>query len=221
MPLRTKKDRTYAFFVPGGAQGISADWERVEKKVKGAPGARYKSFDTRAAAEEWLRRGAVYAPPPPPPPAPRLAPGIYFDAGTGRGTGVEVSVTDEKGKNLLYKAISKSGLNKFGKQLLADQSATNNYGELLALRYAFSIALKDLKNTGRANNRGGASKKIFGDSKLVIEYWSRWRIKRKQLPHATVELAEEVSRLRETFEKKGGVVARISGAHNPADLGFH
>ena len=26
---------------------------------------------------------------------------------------------------------------------------------------------------------------------------------------------------REAFEKKGGTVAHIAGAHNPADLGFH
>jgi ribonuclease HI len=27
--------------------------------------------------------------------------------------------------------------------------------------------------------------------------------------------------LRETFEEKGGIIKRISGDFNPADLGFH
>lgn len=206
-----KKDKFYAYFVPGGAKGVASDWATVEKKVKGVPGARFKSFGARAEAEVWLARGAMYEP------AgiaratarARLQPGIYFDAGTGRGEGVEVSVTDEKGKNLLHKAILKKELNKFGKHLLSDPAATNNFGELLALRYALEIAKK------------GNIKKIFGDSKLVIEYWSRWRIKRKTLPAATVALSEEVSEMRENFEKKGGIVERISGAHNPADLGFH
>ncbi len=64
-------------------------------------------------------------------------------------------------------------------------------------------------------------KKSFGDSKLVIEFWSRWHIKRKDLPGETVALADDVSRAREAFEKDGGTVERISGDHNPADLGFH
>ena len=64
-------------------------------------------------------------------------------------------------------------------------------------------------------------KKIFGDSKLVIEYWSQWRMKRKELPEETVALAAEVAKARKKFEESGGTVERISGDHNPADLGFH
>jgi len=136
-------------------------------------------------------------------------PGVYFDAGTGRGNGVEISVTDEKGKNLLHKVVAEKKLNAFGKHLVARGSATNNYGELLALKYALQIAKKERQ------------KKIFGDSKLVIEYWSRWRIKKRELSAETVSLAEEVAELRAAFEVQGGVVQRISGDHNPADLGFH
>ncbi len=200
-----KKKKFYAYFVPQGSSGVSDDWGKAEKIVKGKTGARYKAFDDRADAEAWLAAGAVYEPKQ----VPVLEPGIYFDAGTGRGEGVEVSVTDEKGKDLLHKALSKSELNKFGKHLLENTAATNNFGELLALRYALTIAKKS------------RVKKVFGDSRLVIDYWSKWRVKRKELPEETVALANEVSKLREDFEKKGGVVARIAGAHNPADLGFH
>ena len=96
-----------------------------------------------------------------------------------------------------------------GKHAVLEKNATNNYGELLALKYALEIAEK--LNI----------KKIFGDSKLVIEYWSQWKMKRKELPHATVELAGEVAAMREAFEKNGGHIVRISGDDNPADLGFH
>jgi ribonuclease HI len=144
---------------------------------------------------------------------PQLQPGVYFDAGTGRGDGVEISVTDEHGKNLLHKAVPASALNRFGKHNVrvgdGTTDATNNYGELLALRYALEIA------------RAESILKIFGDSKLVIDYWSQWKMKRKELPEETVALAEEVSALREAFEADGGTVGRISGDHNPADLGFH
>jgi viroplasmin and RNaseH domain-containing protein len=204
-----KKQKYYAYFVPQtGACGVTEDWSKCEAKVKGKTGARFKAFDSKSDAEAWLLGGAVYEPKAMKP-IPKLKPGIYFDAGTGRGAGVEVSVTDEKGKNLLHKALSKKDLNRFGKHRVQDDAATNNYGELLALRYALTIA-KKLK-----------VKKIFGDSKLVIDYWSKWHMKRKALPEETVELAGKVARMREAFEKRGGAVARITGDYNPADLGFH
>lgn len=209
--MPAKKIKFYAYFVPNGTKmttGVTDDWKKCEKMVIGKTGARFKAFESRAEAEEWLARGARYEAKPPLT-ARKLEPGIYFDAGTGRGEGVEVSVTDEQGKNLLHKAVSKEQLNQFGKHLIASDTATNNYGELLALRYALEIARK-MK-----------VKKIFGDSRLVIDYWSRWRIKRNELPEETVELANEVAEMREKFEASGGRIGRISGGHNPADLGFH
>jgi viroplasmin and RNaseH domain-containing protein len=203
-----KKNNYYAYIVPAGAKtvsGITNSWAACEKFVSGKPAARFKGFVSRTEAEQWLHAGARYEVKI----APKLLPGIYFDAGTGRGNGVEISVTDEKGKNLLHDTVAREALNKFGKHLVEDPSATNNYGELLALRHALTIAKKN------------DIKKVFGDSKLVIDYWSQWKMKRKELPEATVELADEVSHMREEFESAGGLVTRISGDHNPADLGFH
>jgi ribonuclease HI len=176
--------------------------------VKGVTGARYKAFDNKTDAEHWLKAGALYDVKPAAP-WKKLEQGIYFDAGTGRGNGVEISVTDEQGRDLLHKTYLKNELNKFGKHLIENSEATNNYGELLALRSALEIAAKE------------QVKKIFGDSKLVIDYWSQWRIKTKDLPEETVSLAREVATLRETFEEQGGTIERISGDNNPADLGFH
>ncbi len=204
--MATKK-KYYAYSVPGGARGVTDDWKKCEKIVSGVTGARFKAFKDRTAARRWLALGARYESKSTLRRAPK--PGIYFDAGTGRGAGVEISVTDEKGKDLLHKALFRKELNRFGKHLLGDPSATNNYGELLALRYSLEIAKKE------------GIKKIFGDSRLVIDYWSKWRMKRKKLPQRTVELVNEVAKMREAFEEKGGVVQKISGAHNPADLGFH
>jgi len=122
---------------------------------------------------------------------------------------VEISVTDSKGVNLLHKEMPKKDINQFGKHLIKSKSATNNYGELLALSYALKIAKKE------------KVKDIFGDSKLIIDYWSKWRIKRNDLPKETVELAMNVSKLRYEFEKIGGSIERVSGDDNPSDLGFH
>jgi len=216
--MSAKKKKFYAYFVPtfgtrtrsgvNEKEGVTDNWAICEKLVSGKAGARFKAFDSQSAAAAWLAQGATYEAKATRP-RPALEPGIYFDAGTGRGKGVEISVTDEKGKNLLHKAIASKELNVFGKHLLGDDDATNNYGELLALRYALTIA------------RTEKIKKVFGDSKLVIEFWSRRHIKSKDLPKETVALASDVSRLRETFEEKGGIIKRISGDFNPADLGFH
>jgi viroplasmin and RNaseH domain-containing protein len=205
----SKKKKFYAYFVPATKKsGVTDDWATCERMVKGVTGARYRSFESKADAEAWLKAGARYDARPIEP-WKKLEPGIYFDAGTGRGTGVEISVTDERGQNLLHKTFSKNELNKFGKHLIEHSEATNNYGELLALRSALEIAAKE------------NIKKIFGDSKLVIEFWSKWRMKAKNLPEETVALARVVAAMREAFEENGGTIERISGAQNPADLGFH
>src|SRR3989344_269004 len=173
--MATKK-KYYACYIPDTGKRLVTDvWLECEKLVKGVRGARYKSFESEAAAEQWLKAGASYGPSkerkkPLRQAQGKLEPGIYFDAGTGRGDGVEISVTDEKGKNLLDKILLPEELNKYGKHLLESEEATNNFGELLACRYAMLIAMdEDIK-------------KVFGDSKLVIDYWSMGFIKTKELP---------------------------------------
>ncbi|MBI4224805.1 MAG: ribonuclease H family protein [Candidatus Sungbacteria bacterium] len=202
----------YAYVLPPGVhrarleQGVVEGWNACESLVKGAAGARYRGFSTRDAAEQWLKDGArydikkKYA---------ALQPGIYFDAGTGRGYGVEVLVTDEKGTGLLAHVMHKNQLTQFGTFRIQDADATNNYGELLGCRYALEIA------------RARGVKKIFGDSKLVVSYWSRGIMREQKLPSKTKELIEKVSGLRKKFEEIGGEVGRVSGDDNPADLGFH
>lgn len=205
MTEKKRKNSCYAYRLPSGASGVVRDWTACESKVSGVAGARYRGFSSESAAHAWLAAGAAYEIR-----ERRLpAPGIYFDAGTGRGDGVEISVTDEAGRNLLPAVFKKNDLNRFGKYRVAHDDATNNYGELLALRSALAVAKK--RN----------EKKIFGDSKLVIEYWSRGKAKRRGLVPATVDLIDEVTAMRRSFEDSGGSIMRISGGDNPADLGFH
>ncbi len=212
------KRKYYAFILPGkGRAGVADNWVECETLVKGVSGARYRSFASREAAEAWLRAGARYE-------ArgalrhlpgsgarrarPALEAGIYFDAGTGRGRGVEVSVTDETGANLLHKVLPRALINEFGKHGLGKE-ATNNYGELLAMKYALELALRE------------GVKKAFGDSKLVIDWWSRGFIREKKVAPETVKLAAQVKKLREEFLRTGGKITHIPGSRNPADLGFH
>ncbi len=203
-----KKSFYYAYLIPKtGEKGVATTWGECEKKVKGVTGARFQKFPSLSEAKLWLGGGAQYDKKEKQPKI-ILREGIYFDSGTGRGDGVEISVTDKNGKNLLHKVIDESKLNIHGKHH-AGAEATNNYGELLALKYAIQIAKKT------------KHKKIFGDSKLVIEYWSMGIAKAKDLPIKTVKLISEVTALREDFESAGGSILRIPGGDNPADLGFH
>ncbi len=208
----------YAYFLSAAHQGVCDSWTECEKIVSGK-NARFRGFATRAEAEAWLVAGAKYESKAPTKVGEPtrvgfkkskvvLEPGIYFDAGTGRGDGTEISVTDENGANLLHKVMPKKKINKHGKHLLT-KGETNNYGELLACQYALKLAIKN------------KAKDIFGDSKLVIEYWSKGFIKRSELPKGTVKLADAVAKLRKKFEEAGGQIRHISGDDNPADLGFH
>src|SRR3989344_2510508 len=202
------KHRHYAYFLPKNNQdGVCDSWEECAKKVIGVTGARYRGFSDIKSAEYWLKQGAVYQESRQRE-KPNLLPGIYFDAGTGRGQGVEISVTNEKGENLLNKVMPRKKINRHEKHLIL-KPVTNNYGELLALSYALKLAVK----TG--------IKRIFGDSRLIIDYWSQGKIRRAQVESATVRLAENTRKLRISFEKSGGKVEYVSGDDNPADFGFH
>lgn len=200
-------NKVYAYILEEtGEEGIAESWALCEKKVKGVP-ARYKGFKTRNEAEAWLRAGAAYERREKGPKA-TLEEGVYFDAGTGRGIGVEVRVTDEKGNDLLPMILEAKELTKHGTYLTLNGS-TNNFGELLGCKFAIQIARKMKR------------KKVFGDSGLVIDYWSKGFIKRTGVAEKTIALAEEVVKLRSLFERAGGEVRRVSGDDNPADLGFH
>ncbi len=197
------KNRYYAYYVPSsGTKGIADSWRECEKKVSGKPNAKYKGFKTKKEAKKWLELGADYSI------KKECEPGVYFDAGTGRGKGVEVSVTDENGENLLSEILTKKELNKFGK-LVLEKDFTNNYGELLGMKFALQIAKKK------------KVKKIFGDSRLVINHWSRGFVKIENVSEETLELIDEVFELREKFENSGGAVIYVAGEDNSADLGFH
>jgi|WetSurMetagenome_2_1015567.scaffolds.fasta_scaffold271457_2 ribonuclease H-related protein len=193
------KKKYYAYSINGN-EGITDSWPQCQKFVSGIVGAKYKGFESKSEAERWLEAGASYS-------LKHIAgeKGIYFDAGTGSGNGTEINVSDESGSPLLEKVIDKKTLNKKGHY---STEGTNNYGELLACKYALEIALKE------------DIKKIFGDSKLILDYWSKGFIK-KEMPEETISLSNEVKKLRYRFEKEGGRIEHISGGSNPADLGFH
>ena len=204
----------YAYFLKDSQEkGICTTWDQCKSKVYGTTNAMYKGFKTEAMALEWLDNPSYSTSSKPNSnklsQPPGIVQGVYWDAGTGGGKGVEVRVTDEHGTPLLFLVTPLELLTAEGNYLIG-KSVTNNYGELAGLYAALKIA----KQTGVSL--------LLGDSKLVIEYWSKGRINRKNITDIkTINLVEKVTALRTQFEIDGGEIRYISGDYNVADLGYH
>lgn len=206
----------YAYFLEDeNIKGLVDNWDKCKSLVHGKK-ARYKSFPTEKEGKDWLESGAHYEKKigNQTPKIKKeklkesLVNGIYFDSGTGRGIGVEVRVTDINGTSLLEKNSLGFSVNSYGNIHLGTDK-TNNYGELLGLYLAMDIA----SQTGE--------KKIFGDSNLVIFFWSKGLFRKDFLTEDTISLILKVTEKRKNFEKTGGRIEYVSGDINPADLGFH
>lgn len=192
----------YAYYFSDEKKGISKSWDEVQELVNGT-NARYKKFKLKKEAQSWLDSGALYEEKT----FELDKSGIYFDSGTGRNKTVEIKVTDYRGNSLLLFILEPNKISEYGTYFLSE-GRTNNYGELTACYASLKYALEyDIKN-------------IYGDSDLVISYWSLGRYN-DDLDDDTINLIKKVVDLRSKFEKKGGKISRISGDYNPADLGFH
>lgn len=136
--------------------------------------------------------------------------GIFFDMGTGRGIGAEISVTNYLGYSLLYQLEDyKPLINEFGKLNLGKKISIL-YGELYGLYLALLIAKKDKENV---------FKYIAGDNISAIEC-SLEKYKEKNFENFELDLINAIINLRKELAYKCEIYY-IAGDNNPADLGFH
>ncbi len=194
-------------------EGIASSWDECERMVMGRS-ARCRAFPDREAASRWLAAGAPYEDRE----AARKealracpADSLFFDSGTGPGRGVEIRVTTMEGAPVIHLGKPAEGRLTEEGNLLLGRGRTNNYGELMACLLAL-----------RAAGAMG-SLHVYGDSKLVLDYWSLGRVsrsKREDDPDLA-RLAGETASERRRFEAAGGILGHVSGGANPADLGFH
>ena len=74
---------------------------------------------------------------------------------------------------------------------------------------------------GKKHKNGKTYNKVYCDSELVLNHWSKGNIKKTE-DKVTASLSRMATELRAEFEKKTGrEVCQIKGGLNPADLGFH
>lgn len=209
--------KVYAYFFNENNSGIVQTWEECKALVQGSK-ARYKSFTNIEDANNWLISGAEYEKKISSSTSIQLEDAVYFDAGTGRGRGVEVRITDKFGKSLISVILNEALKNYLKKNswfinefenIELGYEKTNNFGELLGLYLALECAKK-------LNLR-----KVLGDSQLVITYWSKGQFQANNLAEETISLIKKVVENRRKFELDGSKIEYISGDFNPADLGFH
>ena len=209
-----QQETKYAFFVPdvfgkqAHIEGIVPTMEEARHHTYGKLGAVWKkAVDFRDAAF-WLRNvrnetAQIVA-------ATLPINAIYFDAGTGGKIGMEVRVTNLYGESLLTKAdIDKYDLNEYGNVNLGFGHKSIQTGELLGFILAIKVAKRFKESI------------IIGDNKTVIDSWSKYSSKKShdELTDTFLTIAVD---MREIFEEQlGGIVLRVSGNDNPADLGFH
>lgn len=99
----------------------------------------------------------------------------------------------------------------------------NNGAELLAFMAALRIAKYINCNKGD-NFIGPPIKKIYSDSQLLVQWWSKGMINKKtkqKMDQKKLMYIYECAALRSDFEKEGGIIEFVSGDNNIADLGYH
>lgn len=229
----------------GRVPGIYSTWEECKKQVHGFSSAQYKSFTNRDECDKYLEgltssiadlkisTGMVS-------PQPSLLikrARLFVDGGHNKMTGDEAwgSVVDDCGKDVLplvtpnlltdFKCkdvklptgprrviVAKFGCGTFGVKL----KQQNNGAELLAMVAGLRIAVSVFSNVSE----------VYSDSDLIVKWWSKSLSskKREELTRndpIKLKYIEELQRLRATFESKGGIITKISGDDNLADLGYH
>lgn len=142
----------------GNSPGIYDQWSACKEQVEGFPGAKYKSFDSRAEAEQAWREGwkRNFSQPKQQPAKPSQANGavaaIDYDS-----ISVDVGTRGNPGP-IEYKGVD----TRTGEVLFAHgpiSKGTNNLGEFLAIVHALAYLKKQ-----------GSSKTVYSDSRTALKW---------------------------------------------------
>ena len=170
----------------GYQPGIYASWAACQTQIKGYPGARYKSFESKAEAEAALKAG---------PSAISKAAGPKKVAGTvSRKDIVWDSISVDAACSGNPGVMEYQGVTTKGSEQLFHQKfdlGTNNIGEFLAIVHGLAMLKKEGRNIP-----------IYTDSRTAMK-WVRDKKARTKLDHTpkTAYLFELITRA-ETWLKK-------------------
>lgn len=176
----TNKAKGTKFYVvwKGRKTGIFSTWEACAEQVNGFRGARYKSFSSRAAAEQALRgmipshpeksnssQEWLFSPHPP------VADSVVVDAACSGSPGqLEFRGVDlRSGKVIFHRGPYQNG--------------TNNIGEFLAIVQALEILAGRDKDSSRAAT--GTTTPVYSDSDTAIGWVKAKRCNTKLIADGT------------------------------------
>jgi ribonuclease HI len=212
----------------GRIPGIYGTWNECQIQVNKYPGANFKSFKTEKEANEFMSN-MIHNPVvlDTKPLGIVLKDSAFCDGGHNKMTGDSAfgSVVFNNGNDLI----------EFHRNILSDMELRsvklpvgertvivakfndvsqqqNNGAELLAMVACLRIALL-----------GDHIKIIYSDSDLLLRYWSL-RLsndKRMSMDPLKVRYIDELINIRKEFEYRGGILEKVSGDRNLADLGYH
>lgn len=206
----------------GRNPGIYETWSECSAQVNGFSGAEFKSFATLEAAGRFLSVVGAKEESPVAPARDWSKSSVFVDGGQNAHTGGVAwgRVVGGDGQDLVEEyARLLSDMELREVQLPGGRSwvivaqfagvdQQNNGAELLAMVAGLRIAL------------ASGAPRLCSDSDLLVKWWSRGHVRTCADPRK-LALIHECVALRAEFERGGGAVAKIAGADNPADLGFH
>lgn len=210
----------------GRARGIYSIWDHCKTQITGFPGAEFKKFDSIVDANNFINnRDTVIQI------NFNKSRVIYVDGGKNKFTGENAyaSVVDGYGNDLLnfYRGLLTDmtlitvslpkGIRTVIVARFSDvESQQNNGAELLAAVAGLRIAIF-------LSTNGYLIEHVLSDSQLIVEYWSN-RLKEDSantMDPIKVRFINELIELKSKFSLFNGLLTKISGDDNLADLGFH
>ncbi|MBP7238813.1 MAG: ribonuclease H family protein [Saprospiraceae bacterium] len=156
--MSPKKQKYYVVW-HGHHPGIYSSWESCQAQVKNFPNAVYKSFETKAEAENAYRQSPVFKKK-----APSTQP-VKASRGTGKIIFESISVDAACSGNpglMEYRGVwtaDRSEIFHYGPA----KDGTNNIGEFLALVHALALLQK----------KNDATTPIYSDSRTAIAWVNR------------------------------------------------
>jgi len=213
-------------------RGIYCTWSECEKQIVGFKGAKFKKFDNRQEAENFVN-GIVSVPTSATnisktPIDPSTT--IYGDGGYNSTTKPDAwgSVVNGYGNDLigyyshllldmpLKEVFLPRGI---GKRIIIIANFSgisfqqNNGAELLACVAALRISLDLI-------SKGIPVRTVYCDSQVIL-YWSIRLKSKNNFDPRKVAYINELIQLRKQFEQKGSSLSKVDTIKNLADLGWH
>lgn len=204
-----KKKKYYVVWV-GNNPGIYDTWDHCQRQVKGFPNAKFKSFPSKAEAEDAYANS--YVPPPRKRQSPRTTSTsrskIIWDS-----VSVDAACSGNPGL-MEYRGVETQNKNElFSIGPLED--GTNNVGEFLALVHALAMLKK----------QGDSITPVYSDSKIAISWVKRKKANTKlRKTRRNAELFDLITRA-EKWLKANAYSTKIlkwetkSWGEIPADFG--